>query len=367
MGDVSICINAGWQPQLRPLTAVTVAPIMATEAAAAALTSRVGTILLRTGSCHRCVLRFCGVRDVSCYTLSDAQLRTAAAQTAGGDESAAAGSDDSFCPLCLGMLQQTLSPASLDEIVADVRKTGYALSSFCLSVSVPPVLLVRQRGAWLHLRKHQQIGAAPDGGPTDFPFTDFGGVVDVKDPLRWLLSPRLAELLSRAPQAAGGNKWVRYDPGSAMTLTLTVPPPCKRASHGHSEPRRAPTQVTHPACSAEHESVVVPMLAAPSGYGGGGGKRQRRQDVPEADSTRTVPSSGCKKGRPPRWRTRPMRPPGASRGPGRSRAASASWKLAVASAARLGLRPRPGGPPLARAPAPLKPLPHSGAPPPRLQ
>ena len=120
------------------------------------------------------------------------------------------------------------------------------MRSFALSVSVPPALLVRQRGAWLHLRQQQQqqqqqasaapeggavaaagaaaagaaaagavaagavaagavaaVSCATDSGATDFPLVEFSSVVDVKDPLRWLLSPRLAALLSRAPQAGG--------------------------------------------------------------------------------------------------------------------------------------------------------------------
>ena len=120
------------------------------------------------------------------------------------------------------------------------------MRSFALSVSVPPALLVRQRGAWLHLKQHQQPststtpeagaaangaaaasgaaaaggGGATDGGSTDFPLIEFNSVVDVKDPLRWLLSPRLAALLSRAPQAGGApggadeGSDVRYDPSS---------------------------------------------------------------------------------------------------------------------------------------------------------
>jgi len=110
------------------------------------------------------------------------------------------------------------------------------MRSFALSVSVPPALLVRQRGAWLHLRQQQQqqqqqasaapeggavaaagaaaagavaagavaaVSCATDSGATDFPLVEFSSVVDVKDPLRWLLAPRLAALLSRAPQAGG--------------------------------------------------------------------------------------------------------------------------------------------------------------------
>eukprot|EP00964_Phaeocystis_antarctica_P159189 scaffold130144_cov36-Phaeocystis_antarctica.AAC.1 len=91
------------------------------------LTSRVAQILLRSGSCHRCVLRFSGVRDVSLYTLPDDVLCRAAAsaaapQSGGTAAAAAAVPSDVICPLCLGMLQQTLSPTSLEEVAADVCK-----------------------------------------------------------------------------------------------------------------------------------------------------------------------------------------------------------------------------------------------------
>ena len=202
--------------------------------------SRVAQTLFRSDSCHRCVLRFSGVRDVSLYMLADDVLCRAAAaasQCGGTPAAAAAVRSEVICPLCLGMLQQTLSPTSLEEVAADVCKVrsylhtpppppppipastatpsplnrhattspqaGYAMRSFALSVSVPPALLVRQRGAWLHLRQQQQQqqastaqeggaaaagaaagGDATDGGATDFSLVDFNSVVDVKDPLR---------------------------------------------------------------------------------------------------------------------------------------------------------------------------------------
>ena len=121
-------------------------------------------------------------------------------------------------------------------------------------------------------------GEASDGGAAGFALVEFSGVVDVKDPLRWLLAPRLAALLSRAPEAGGAPGGaeergdVRYDPSSPLTITLSV---------------------AHPACATDHAEVVAPML--PASYSGGWGKKQKlgpgRQgwkDAPDAESTRTV-------------------------------------------------------------------------------
>ena len=88
--------------------------------------SRVAQTLFRSGSCQRCVLRYSGVRDVSLYMLADDVLcraaASAASQCGGTPAAAAAARSEVICPLCLGMLQQTLSPTSLEEVAADVCK-----------------------------------------------------------------------------------------------------------------------------------------------------------------------------------------------------------------------------------------------------
>jgi hypothetical protein len=87
--------------------------------------SRVAQTLFRSDSCHRCVLRFSGVRDVSLYMLADDVLchaAAAASQNSCPPAAAAAVRSEVICPLCLGMLQQTLSPTSLEEVAADVCK-----------------------------------------------------------------------------------------------------------------------------------------------------------------------------------------------------------------------------------------------------
>tara|TARA_B110001452_G_scaffold267243_1_gene276379 strand:+ start:1325 stop:2914 length:1590 start_codon:yes stop_codon:yes gene_type:complete len=248
-----------------------------------ALSSPAATILLRSHTCHRCVLRFTGVRDHSWYKLPDEALCRAAAgageghQDADGTEPAAPASEASLldtpvepapaepeatvCPLCLGMLQHTLSSATKAELTAQFVAAGFNIRTFGLSVSVPPALYVRQRGAWLHLRKELNSAHGVRS-------IEFASIVDVKDPLRWLLAPLVAELVSGTPLA--GGRAVSYDPGSPVTITANV---------------------THPSCAADHEAVVVPMLPAQQQYYGG--KRMRSQgyggwSVPEADSTRTV-------------------------------------------------------------------------------
>ena len=102
--------------------------------------SRVAQTLFRSDSCHRCVLRFSGVRDVSLYMLADDVLCRAAAaasQCGGTPAAAAAVRSEVICPLCLGMLQQTLSPTSLEEVAADVCK----VRSYLHTPPPPPALL----------------------------------------------------------------------------------------------------------------------------------------------------------------------------------------------------------------------------------
>ena len=96
-----------------------------TAVATELFSSRVAQTLLRSDVCHRCVLRFSGVRDVSVYMLADDVLcraATAASQSGGTPAGAAAGRGELICPLCLGMLQQTLSPTSLEQVAAEVCK-----------------------------------------------------------------------------------------------------------------------------------------------------------------------------------------------------------------------------------------------------
>ena len=102
--------------------------------------SRVAQTLFRSDSCHRCVLRFSGVRDVSLYMLADDVLcraASAASQCGGTPAAAAAVRSEVICPLCLGMLQQTLSPTSLEEVAADVCK----VRSYHTPPPPPPPLL----------------------------------------------------------------------------------------------------------------------------------------------------------------------------------------------------------------------------------
>ena len=120
------------------------------------------------------------------------------------------------------------------EKIDQLEQEGYVMSSFALSVSVPPALLLRQRGAWLHLRRHQNPGAAPDGGSSDFKLVDFSAVVDIKEPLRWLLEAmacgcpvvvsRLPVLQEVASGGGGGDGGDRGDGGAAAVFVNQLQP-----------------------------------------------------------------------------------------------------------------------------------------------
>ena len=94
--------------------------------------------------CHRCRLRLSGERSATAYHVNPA--------VAAG-EVADALSSDAVCPICLGLLQTHLTAAAVRKIADAVRAPGYAMRSFSLAIALPVALLVRERGAWLHLRR----------------------------------------------------------------------------------------------------------------------------------------------------------------------------------------------------------------------
>lgn len=133
-----------------------------TAVATELFSSRVAQTLFRSDVCHRCVLRFSGVRDVGVYMLADDVLRraaTAASQSGGTPAAASAGRGEQICPLCLGMLQQTLSPTSLEQVAADVCK----VPSTPPPPPPPPLLALPPRPPRRHLSagglRHAQLRA----------------------------------------------------------------------------------------------------------------------------------------------------------------------------------------------------------------
>ena len=207
--------------------------------------------------CHRCRLRLTGERDATAYHVNPA--------VAAG-EVADALSSDAVCPICLGLLQTHLTAAAVRKIADAVRAPGYAMRSFSLAIALPVALLVRERGAWLHLRRAEAAAAAAtDAAASELrPLAAAANVVDLKDALRWALGDALSRELG-----------VPYEPGAALEVQLGA---------------------THSATGGEH-LVLKPLLdaqqpAASRGRKRGGGGRDYDgptwQTAPESDSTRSV-------------------------------------------------------------------------------
>jgi len=143
--------------------------------------------LSSSGCCSRCILRIEGVHHAGRYTASD------------GVETAGVG----VCPLCLGLLQGCINAESIAQLAQQVKQSGYDLRSFCVAVVVPPILLLRQRAAFLHLSSAAATAPVSLANPER--------VVDLKECVRWLVSEQL--------QAELG---VGYDTLSPLQLQLCV-------------------------------------------------------------------------------------------------------------------------------------------------
>ena len=235
------------------------------------------------GCCVRCAMRYACVRDAAAYQLSEEELEAAMAIPPEADAAAGTDADEAaddtadtpasastVCPLCLGILQHCVRPAAVTQVADVVRSSGFELRDFALVVSVPVQLLLRERGAWLHLQRARAASAATSGGG----FTSIapsrngrpaGGVageprydkiVDVKEALRWSMAPALAKALG-----------VLCEGSSTCLVHISL---------------------SHTACAGEHHDIIGKLQPVDNSYQKR--KRQNHQSQPDNsyDSIRTV-------------------------------------------------------------------------------
>ncbi|KAM4902843.1 tRNA pseudouridine synthase Pus10 isoform 2-T2 [Sylvia borin] len=189
-------------------------------------------LLLNTGTCPRCVLRFCcvgsqmlyrhphkdllkelqeflkdaqeegdtvcvGVADPPCKRLrlepgeegaDDLKHNGAVPQLpSAGDGSAAADSAaGSVCNVCLGILQEFCEADFVKKVCQKVNSADYQFTSFVFSVSLPPQLSVRERAAWLGMKQQMRNLGLP------LPKDD---IVQLKEAYKWIIHPQLSEEL----------------------------------------------------------------------------------------------------------------------------------------------------------------------------
>uniref|UniRef100_A0A8D2Q2E6 tRNA pseudouridine synthase Pus10 n=1 Tax=Zosterops lateralis melanops TaxID=1220523 RepID=A0A8D2Q2E6_ZOSLA len=186
-------------------------------------------LLLSTGTCPRCVLRFCCVGsqmlyrhpheellkdlqkflrnsheeegsvclDVSnppCKRLrlepgeegaSDRNCNVAIPQLPPADDGNAATQSlpGNICNVCLGVLQEFCEAGFVKKVCQKVNSADYQFISFVFSVSLPPQLSVRERAAWLGVK--QNLGLP-------FPEDD---IIQLKEAYKWIIHPQLSEEL----------------------------------------------------------------------------------------------------------------------------------------------------------------------------
>ena len=234
--------------------------------------------------CARCALRYASVRDPAAYALPEHVLERA---TAAGEATAPSGA---ICPCCLGCLQQCVGADTVNVMAETVRAAGYEMRSFSLAISLPVQLIVRERAAWLHLkrtvgasasgtgracREHPRSSAehpppalpdavaqaAPpsstDGGDCTneaIEYPSFASIVDMKDAVRWALSESLGRALG-----------VPSDGGTALVVHVTF---------------------RHTPSDGEHHALLRQLLPTESSHGKR--KRPAGQPASELDSIRAV-------------------------------------------------------------------------------
>uniref|UniRef100_A0A8D2Q295 tRNA pseudouridine synthase Pus10 n=1 Tax=Zosterops lateralis melanops TaxID=1220523 RepID=A0A8D2Q295_ZOSLA len=173
-------------------------------------------LLLSTGTCPRCVLRFCCVGSQMLYRhpheelLKDLQkfLRNSHEEEGSvcldvsnppckrlrlepGEEGASDRNCNvaiphlpgNICNVCLGVLQEFCEAGFVKKVCQKVNSADYQFISFVFSVSLPPQLSVRERAAWLGVK--QNLGLP-------FPEDD---IIQLKEAYKWIIHPQLSEEL----------------------------------------------------------------------------------------------------------------------------------------------------------------------------
>ncbi|XP_032538935.1 putative tRNA pseudouridine synthase Pus10 isoform X2 [Chiroxiphia lanceolata] len=190
-------------------------------------------LLLNTGTCPRCILRFCCVGSQTLYRHPDKDLmkdlrdflkknqeeeegtvclevvdppckRIRLEDTEEGPEdlnhngalpqipsesdgnAAMESSAGKVCNVCLGILQEFCEADFVKRVCQKVNSAEYQFTSFVFSVSLPPQLSVRERAAWLGVKQEMRnLGLS----------LEKDDIVQLKEAYKWIIHPQLAEEL----------------------------------------------------------------------------------------------------------------------------------------------------------------------------
>ncbi|NXT59961.1 PUS10 synthase, partial [Chaetops frenatus] len=189
-------------------------------------------LLLNTGTCPRCILRFCCVgsqmlyrhphkdlmkdlqeflksnqekEDTVCLDVADPPCKRsrleprgegaedlshngAIPQVPSADDGNAAmeSSAGKVCNVCLGILQEFCEADFVKKMCQKVNSADYQFTSFVFSVSLPPQLSVRERAAWLGVKQQMRNLGLPLAKDD---------IVQLKEAYKWIIHPQLSEEL----------------------------------------------------------------------------------------------------------------------------------------------------------------------------
>ncbi|NWH83732.1 PUS10 synthase, partial [Aegithalos caudatus] len=189
-------------------------------------------LLLKAGTCPRCILRFCCVgsqvlyrhphkdlmkdlqeflknsqekEDTACLDVADPPCKRIRLEhreegaddlnhngailqlpSAGDGNAARESSAGNVCNVCLGVLQEFCEADFVKKVCQKVNSADYQFTSFVFSVSLPPQLSVRERAAWLGVKQQMRNLGLP------LPKDD---IVQLKEAYKWIIHPQLSEEL----------------------------------------------------------------------------------------------------------------------------------------------------------------------------
>uniref|UniRef100_F6PZI5 tRNA pseudouridine synthase Pus10 n=1 Tax=Xenopus tropicalis TaxID=8364 RepID=F6PZI5_XENTR len=171
----------------------------------------VAQLLLSSGTCSRCVLRFCRVGSPAPYRLPYKEVTnelqkylsqgdpagendappnkkvkledTTSNEHVGNSEDVNGSQVVGICTLCLGILQQFCEPEFIKKVFVKINSAGYELKDFVFSVSLPAQLSVREHSAWLQAK--QEMGK-------DGHWLDKADIVQLKEAYKWIIHPLLS-------------------------------------------------------------------------------------------------------------------------------------------------------------------------------
>lgn len=91
------------------------------------------------GCCSRCCLRFCGLFSLDIYE---------------GPMNHDNVNEKKICIACLGILEDQFVEKCIEKVISEVKNSECDCETFCLSISVPAAVMIRDRAVLIHLKNN---------------------------------------------------------------------------------------------------------------------------------------------------------------------------------------------------------------------